>query len=269
MVDVRAVKNPVESTQHLAETQDNEELTDPVRYQQVNGSLMYVMVITRPDLAYVVGRLSQNNVEPAKRHWQISVRTMRYLAGTTNLGITYGGSALQDKGEEDFKKDLDQDMNSLHVGYSDSDFAGDPDNRKSTSGNIFLPAGGAVSWSSKRQRCVATSTTEAKYIALCSAGKQAVWLRGLLQDLGFVIQESTMIFGDNNGALELTKDPKNHARTKHIDVQYHYTRELVNTSRIKLEYCPTGDMLADGLTKPLTGGRFKTVFEAIGLRPVD
>ena len=103
------------------------------------------MIATRPHLAYVVGKLSQSNVKPAKRHWQISVRTMRYLVGTANLGITYGDSTLQNKGERDLAQDLDRDINSLLVGYSDSDFAGDPDNRKFTSGNAFLLAGGVVS----------------------------------------------------------------------------------------------------------------------------
>lgn len=155
------------------------------------------------------------------------------------------------------------------LGYSDSDYAADPHDRKSTMSNVFLLNGGAISWNSKKQRCVATSTTEAEYISLCEASKQVKWLRSLLYELEIdSVNKPTTLYGDNQAAIYLTKDPRYQARTKHIDVRYHFIRELVEKAVVQLAYCPTKDMLADGLTKPLKGSRFKDLFESMGLKRI-
>jgi len=142
-------------------------------------------------------------------------------------------------------------------GFTDADYASAQD-RISISAYTFIFNGAAIAWSSKRQRAISTSTLEAEYIALCAGAKQAVWLRGLFIELGqdkFLSKDpgrSVLLYGDNQGALALVENPENHARTKHIDVQYHYIRYLVGNGSVSTAYCPTDQMAADILTKPLT-----------------
>ena len=136
------------------------------------------------------------------------------------------------------------------TGYSDADWAGDKEDRKSTSGSIFLLHGRAISWASKKQTSVALSTIEAEYVALSNASKDACWIKQLLKDLGRPQDEIT-IKTDSQGAIALTKNPEQHPKTKHIDIRYHFVRDLIEKGVIKLEYCPTADMVADILTKGL------------------
>jgi len=146
-------------------------------------------------------------------------------------------------------------------GYCDADYAGDIVDRKSTTGHLFLLNRGPISWTSTKQRCVATSTTHSEYIALSEACKQGEWLRALLRELQRteLLGEglSTPIFSDNQACIALAKDPVAHSRTKHIDVRYHYIRELVVGGMTTVDYCPTGEMVADILTKPLQLQGFK------------
>lgn len=167
------------------------------------------------------------------------------------MGITYDGA----------NHDLSP------IGYCDSDYASCIVNRRSTSGYSFHLAGGAVSWRSKQQTSTAVSSVEAEYIAMCSATKQALWLSRLLSDLSgrpelFVIK----IKVDNQGAISIAKNTIDNDRTKHIDVQYHFTREKFEQNKVDFEYCPTSDMVADTLTKPLLRVNFEKFRIGLGLR---
>ena len=142
------------------------------------------------------------------------------------------------------------------TGYSDADWAGDCDDRHSTTEKVFLMAGGAISWLSKKQATVALSTSEAEYVALSYATQEAVWFRKLLSDLGEPPLLVT-IMEDNQGAIAIAKNPILHARTKYIDIRYHYIHEAVQNEVIKLQYCPSQEMIADILTKPLSKGQFE------------
>jgi len=157
------------------------------------------------------------------------------------------------------------------VGYSDLDWAGDVDDHHSTTGILFLMAGGPVSWLSKKQQIVALSTSEAEYVALSMATQEAVWLRHFLSDLTVTeLDIPTVVMEDNQGTIAIAKNPVGHAHTKHMDIRYHYVREAVQNGIITLEYCPTEAMTADLLTKPLSKGRFETFRLAMGLsKPVD
>jgi hypothetical protein len=135
---------------------------------------------------------------------------------------------------------------------------------------VYTFAGGAISWRSTKQRSVATSTTEAEYIAMSTASKQALWIQQLLRDIGYskYIGDNpyqSRLQGDNESALSLIKNPRIHERSKHIDVAYHHVRDLVAQGRLKIGYTPTAQMLADGLTKPLTGFMFKVFVRGLGL----
>lgn len=217
-------------------------------YASAVGSLMYLMVATRPDIAQAVGALSKFISDPGQQHWEAAKHVLRYLKGTASYGIVYRGGG------------------SLTVeGYTDSDYAGNTENRKSTSGFIYTANGSAISWGSKQQECVTTSSTEAEYVATCKAVKEAMWLRQLLGQLGYDTSEAMTIYADNQASIKLAKNPALHQRTKHIDVQYHYTRECVENGEVELVYCSTDSNVADMCTKAL--GRIKVTQhrEAIGM----
>src|SRR5215471_17390436 len=149
--------------------------------------------------------------------------------------------------------------------FSDADWGAGED-RKSISGFIFLLAGAAICWQSKKQSTVALSSTEAEYMALAQAVKELLWVLQFFDDLGItdIINRNT-IYEDNQGAIALAKSPEYHARTKHIDIQYHFIREHVEKGKVTLEYCETAKMLADALTKPLPKHRHQELVERMGL----
>ena len=249
MENAKPVKTPVDTSIKLVKTTEGEENTDQKMYQSAVGSLLYLSVATRPDIAFAVSNIAKFASYPTNMHWTAVKRIMRYLRGTYNLGLLY---SRQDSG--------------TCVGYSDSDWGGDLDDRKSTSGYLFLIGGGSVSWRSKKQSSVALSTAEAEYIALASAGQEAAWMRVLIAELcGHPMKELTVL-EDNQSAIQMTKNPQFHGRTKHIDIKFHFIRELVSNGIVKLTYCPTGDMIADMLTKGLPHNHFAKLRYMAGVR---
>jgi transposase InsO family protein len=222
-------------------------------YQSLIGTLMYAMLGTRPDIAFAVGALSKYSSNPGKVHWNEAVHVLRYLGGTKDLALVFNGS----KGA---------DLSSLILGYSDSDWAGDMDTRRSTGGYVFFACGAAISWSSKLQLSPALSSTEAEYMACTRAAQEAIWLRQFLDQLGYRQKNPTQLLGDNQGAIALAKNPGNHPRTKHIQLRYHFIRFAITDGQILLDYVPTGDMAADGLTKGLTGEKHKRFLSLLGLK---
>uniref|UniRef100_A0A2N9GLP2 Gag-Pol polyprotein n=1 Tax=Fagus sylvatica TaxID=28930 RepID=A0A2N9GLP2_FAGSY len=217
-----------------------------VPYASAVGSLMFAMVCTRPDIAQAVGVVSRYMVNPGKEHWSAVKRILRYVKGTSNVALCYGGSDFTVRG------------------YVDSDYAGDLDKSKSTSGYVFTLAGGAVSWVSKLQSIVATSTTEAEYVAATQASKEAIWLQMLLEELGHK-QEKIALFCDSQSALHLAKNPAFHSKTKHIRVQYHFVREKVEEGSVDIQKIHTKDNLADMLTKPINNDKFIWCRSSLGL----
>jgi len=152
------------------------------------------------------------------------------------------------------------------TGFTDADGSMSED-RHAISGYAFLIHGGAVSWSAKRQEIVALSTTEAEYVAITHAAKEAIWLRSLISQIFDISLDTTTLFLDNKSAIELTKDHQYHARTKHIDIYFHFIHYIVEEGSIRLVYCPTDEMLADGLTKALPSTKAKHFASQFGLSP--
>jgi hypothetical protein len=150
-------------------------------------------------------------------------------------------------------------------GYSDADGSMHED-RKAISGYAFLLDGGAVSWSSKKQEIIALSTTEAEYVATTHAAKEALWLRSLIGEIFGEFSGPTTLHGDNQAAIALTRDHQYHARTKHIDIRFHFIRWIVADGKLKLVYCPTENMIADTLTKALPSAKVKHFAYSLGLR---
>lgn len=219
---------------------------------------MYLSVWTRPDIAERCSRLAQFAHNPGAEHHSSVRHVLAYLKGTIDLGIMFSSSATP--GIE---------IHSLNFqGYTDASFADNSIDRRSTSGYLFKLSNGAVSWKSRKQPVLATSSTEAEYVAYSIAAKEAVWLRNLLLQLGHSSPDiqKVIIYGDNKPALALTVNPEHHSRTKHIEVQWHFVREQVKKGIVSLSYLPTGEMPADGLTKPLAGASFLRFITLLGLQ---
>jgi hypothetical protein len=201
---------------------------------------MFIAAATRPYIAFAVNRLAMYTANPDLHHWTAAKRILRYLSGTRNEGITYLA-----KGGVEGKL----------TGYSDASLAS-LDDMTSVSGYVFKAAGGAITWRSKKQTAVSLSSTEAEYMCLADAAREAAWLRNLYKELGFEIDGPTTVFGDNQSALAIANNPQYHKRTKHFDIKSHYIREKVNDQSIVTEYCPTTEMTADIFTKPLAKPKF-------------
>jgi len=178
-------------------------------------------------------------------HLAAANTVLRYLKGTAWLSLTYSSAAAM-------------------VGYSDADYAGDLDTRRSTTGYVFTFNGAAVSWKSKRQPSVAHSTTESEYIAAATAAKEAVWLSRLIKDLTGTAAQMRMRC-DDQSALVIMHDPVSSPKTKHIDIAYHFVREKVADKQLLLEHVPTKKMAADILTKPLPVPAYTTCRTAMRL----
>jgi len=247
MFDCNPVNTPMESGMKLSKFEDGEK-ENPTLFKSLVGSLRY-LTCTRPDILYAVGVVSRFMETPTSTHMKVAKRILRYLKGTLDYGLFYSFS-------NDFK---------LH-GFCDSDYAGDIDDRKSTSGFIFFMGGCAFSWSSKKQPIVTLSTCESEYVAATSCTCHAIWLRRLLKELHLPQVEATEIYVDNKSAQALAKNPVFHDRSKHIDTRYHFIRECISRKEVELKYVKTQDQVADIFTKPLKFEDFQRLRAKIGVQ---
>ncbi|KAJ3564398.1 hypothetical protein NP233_g8320 [Leucocoprinus birnbaumii] len=236
------------STKDGPESEDEKEEMRKIPFQEALGSLMWLQVATHPDLSYAVNLLSRFASNPGKPHWEAMKHVMAYVRGTIDYSITYHqGASLQP------------------VGFVDSDFANDRDTRQSTDGHIFFARGGPVSWSTKRQETVATSTTEVEYMAVSRTVQQAMWMSSFFDQASLPQQRPVTIFIDNNGAIDMTKTYWGHKRTKHIDVRHHFVKEKVEMGEFAPVYIPSEDNVADLLTKPLPRDATRNFTSDLGL----
>ena len=157
-----------------------------------------------------------------------------------------------------------KDTNANLVGFSDADWAGNADDRKSTSGGCFYVGNNLVSWLSKKQNSISLSTAEAEYIAAGSCCTQLLWMKQMMSDYGFEMERLT-IYCDNTSAINISKNPVQHSRTKHIDIRHHFIRELVEQNALTLEYVETANQLADIFTKSLDSIRFDSLRKSLGV----
>ena len=212
---------------------------DSVPYRQTVGSPLYLVSGSRPDIANAVGQVCRYMENPGQSHWSAVKHILRYLKGTIDHGVLLGGTqALTLKG------------------FADADWGSDVDSRRSTTGYVYFFGDSPISWASKFQRTVALSSTEAEYMALSTASQEAIWLQTLLSDFGQPHHGSIPIFEDNQGAIKLTLGTKDHSRTKHIDVRYHFIRDHVSNGNIQIYHVPTQHNTADLMTKALPPAGF-------------
>ncbi|OQD70189.1 hypothetical protein PENANT_c268G05202, partial [Penicillium antarcticum] len=253
METCQAKSTPMNPKQDLNRRPDEEPPDEETkaRYATAIGSLMYLMVGTRPDIAFALGTLSRFTSQPQSHHQVALQRLLRYVKATQCHRITYRSGQL--------------------IGYTDADFGGSvvTDGAYSTSGYVFQLAGAPVSWSSKRQGEVATSTTHAEYIGQYNALLHLQWLRTFLAETQMYRSPVTNIMADNQSAIALSRNPEFHKRTKHFNVKFHYQRAVLNAGEIGLQYVPTQEQAADGLTKPLGPTAFAKFCSLLGIEALE
>ena len=236
---------PMSTTTVLDKDEDGKSVDTKV-YRGMIGSLLY-LTASRPDIMFSVCLYARFQSNPKESHLKAVKRIMRYLKDTLDFGLFYSKSSTFDL-----------------ISYSDADFAGSKSDRKSTSGTCHMLGHSLVSWFSKKQNCVSLSTTEAEYIAASLACTQVIWMKQTLKDFGLNF-ENTTIFCDNTSAINLSKNPILHSRTKHIQIRHHFLREQVLNNIIKLEFIPTNQQLADIFTKPLKHEDFTRIRRELGI----
>ncbi|XP_074356309.1 secreted RxLR effector protein 161-like [Apium graveolens] len=213
------------------------------------GGLRY-LVYTRPDIAFVVGIISRFMEHPTVMHMNAAKRVLRYIKGTLDYGLVYSR----------------ENSNNVLTGYSDSDLAGNIEDRKSTGGVAFYLNDSLITWMSQKQKCVALSSCEAEFMAATAAACQGIWLRNLLSQITDEKVGLVTLYIDNKSAIDLAKNPMFHGRSKHIDIRYHFIRECVDRGEIVVKHVATENQKADILTKALTTVKFERMRKLLGVK---
>jgi hypothetical protein len=252
LIDASTVTTPFAPGSHLSATDcptNNDEIREMGMrpYRELVGALSWLALGTRPDIAFATSSLARFGHNPGRVHWEAAKRVLRYLKGTKTWRLRLGGKTPQ------------------IAAFTDADWGSHRDDRRSIGAYIVKMGIRAVSWKSKKQSCVTLSSTEAEYMALCQASKEAVWMADFLESLGVPLRGPMVVNADNQGSIALAKNPVFHDCSKHVDIQYHFTRDLVKQEKIQLNYVPTKDMLADVLTKSLPRAQHELLSIGIGM----
>jgi hypothetical protein len=241
--------------QDCAETREEKENMKDKPYMSMVGSLLYASISTRPDISHAVSVASRFMKTPGEKHWKAAKRTLRYLQGTTQFGLEY--EAEGDVEDVDIKTPLEV------VGYCDADWAGDVDDRKSTTGYVIKINGCTISWLSKKQGTVALSTAEAEYMSISSLVQELKWFHQVLTELEIPHTIPMRIYTDNQAAKAISENDLHHQRTKHIDLRHHFVRDAVAAGEVKIEWIQSENQLADVFTKGLNKQTYKRLTQSI------
>jgi histone deacetylase 1/2 len=224
---------------HSKLSADGPPVGDATQYRSLAGALQY-LTFTRPDIAFAVQHICLYMHDPREPHLAALKRILRYLQGTSTLGLT-------------LRRSLPTEL----VVYTDADWAGCPDTRRSTSGYAVFLGDNLVSWSSKRQHTVSRSSAEAEYRAVANGVAEATWLRQLLLELQCTPRRATLVYCDNISAVYLSSNPVQHQRTKHVEIDLHFVREKVALGHVRVLHVPTTSQYADVFTKGLPTSLFQ------------
>ncbi|KFD51284.1 hypothetical protein M513_07884 [Trichuris suis] len=230
-------------------TEESPALSENAQFRKAVGSLLYLATVSRPDIAFAVGQLCRRVESPTQSDWKAVKRVIRYLAGSVCQKLRFSSEG-----------------NIKLTGFVDADWAGDHADRKSTSGYVFQIGHSTIAWSSKKQSVVAMSSTEAEYAAASEACRELQWLRQLLADMEVPQDGPTRTYEDNQGCIKVAQSDRCSQRTKHIDVSHHQLRDLCESGILSLVYCPSSEMPADVLTKPLGKDMFDRYLKLLGLQ---
>ncbi|KAK8926656.1 hypothetical protein KSP39_PZI018977 [Platanthera zijinensis] len=245
MENATSMRTPMRSTVSLDKDEKGKPF-DETKYKSIIRSMLY-LTASRPDIMFSTCVCAKYQVNIKESHYIAAKRILRYLKGTPNLDLWY-------------PRNNDVEL----IGFSDADFAGSRDDRKSTSGTCQFLGRRLISWNSKKQNCVATSTAESEYISAGSCCAQLLWIRNQLKDYDLQFRDVPM-YCDSSSAITIANNPVSHSRTKHIEVRYHFIREHVENKDISLCYVPTDKQVADIFTKPLDEAKFSLFKTELGM----
>jgi len=245
----KPVPTPITTTANLS-LGDSAPFENPVRYRQIVGALQYA-TLSRPDITYAVNKVCQFMHSPTQNHWSTVKRILRYLQGTVTCGLL-----IKHNSPTLLHAYTDSAFTSLRA-FSDADWAGCPDDRRSTGGYAIYLGSNLVSWSARKQKTVSRSSTESEYKALADTVAELTWLQTLLRELRVTTPAAPTLWCDNLGATYLSANPVFHARTKHVEVDFHFVREKVARGQLAVQFISTDDQIADVFTKPLPTPRFQ------------
>ncbi|CAM8993818.1 unnamed protein product [Rhodiola kirilowii] len=249
-LDCHPVNTPFESYKHLFPNKGAP--VSQLEYSRVIGSLMYAMTSTRPDIAFAVGKLSRYTSNPSEDHWRAVHRVLRYLKGTMNLGLVYS------------------EFPSVIEGYSDASWISNEEDHSSTSGWVFLLGGGAISWASKKQTCISSSTMESEFVALAAASKEAEWLKNMIHEIPLWERPISpiLIHCDSAAALAKVYSHVYNGKSRHLGVRHRAVRELITHGVISVNFVKSQQNLADHLTKGLVREVITKSVKGMGLKPI-
>jgi len=237
MAECKLCSTPVDTNPKVVAA-NGAPVSDPTDFRSLAGALQY-LTFTRPDISYAVQQVCLHMHDPREPHLASLKRILRYVRGTLHLGLLLRPSSSTD----------------LQV-YTDADWAGCPDTRKSTSGYAVFLGDNLVSWSSKRQNTMSRSSAEAEYRAVANGVAEASWLRQLLQELHAPLRRTTLVYRDNISVVYMSSNPVQHQRTKNIEIDLHFVREWVAVGDLKVLHVPTSSQFADIFTKGLPSSVF-------------
>ena len=254
-------------TSPLLSINDSPTFSDPTKYRQVVGGLQYA-TLSRPDITFAVNKVCQFMHAPTENHWSAVKRILRYLKGTIDHGMLIRHSSyhyLQAFTDSHWQGSTNSP--SSLTAFFDADWAGFPDDRRSTGGFAIYLGSNLISWTARKQRTVSRSSTESEYKALADTVAELTWLQALLGELGVKQSSAPILWCDNLGATYLSANPVFHARTKHIEVDFHFVREKVTKGKLQVQFISTHDQIADIFTKSLLTPRFLFLISKLQVIP--